>query len=47
MRKSHIDYIREMVEGIKIGEIPIIPPDRFFEYQPPLDGIQEKFRVRF
>ncbi|EKR25784.1 hypothetical protein LEP1GSC087_0419 [Leptospira interrogans serovar Bataviae str. L1111] len=42
MRKSHIDYIREMVEGIKIGEIPIIPPDRFFEYQPPLDGIQEK-----
>ncbi|EQA62233.1 LIC10173 family protein [Leptospira alexanderi] len=42
MRKSHIDYIREMVEGIQIGETVLIPPDRFFEYQPPLDGIQER-----
>ncbi|EMO65296.1 hypothetical protein LEP1GSC132_0279 [Leptospira kirschneri str. 200803703] len=42
MRKSHIDYIREMVESIRINGNVVIPSDRFFEYQPPLDGIQEK-----
>ncbi|EMF79936.1 hypothetical protein LEP1GSC188_1433 [Leptospira weilii serovar Topaz str. LT2116] len=42
MRKSHIDYVREMVEGIRIDGNAVIPPDRFFEYQPPLDTIQEK-----
>ncbi|WP_061246737.1 LIC10173 family protein [Leptospira noguchii] len=42
MRKSHIDYIREMVENIRIESNVMIPPDRFFEYQPPLDEIQEK-----
>ncbi|MBW9233584.1 hypothetical protein JQK62_14945 [Leptospira santarosai] len=42
MRKSHIDYIREMVESIRIEGNVVFPPDRFFEYQPPLDEIQEK-----
>ncbi|TGM88497.1 LIC10173 family protein [Leptospira licerasiae] len=42
MRRTHIDYLRSMVEGLVQGEDFVIPSDRFFEYQPPLDSIQEK-----
>lgn len=31
-----------MVESIRIDGSAMIPPDRFFEYLPPLDQIQEK-----
>lgn len=42
MRKSHIDFLREMVTNIEIAETIVFPPDKFFEYQPPLDQIEEK-----
>lgn len=42
MRRTHIDYLRDMVEGLLQGEDPVINADQFFEYQPPLDAIQEQ-----
>ncbi|MDI7196297.1 LIC10173 family protein [Leptospira santarosai] len=42
MRKSHIDFLREMATSIEVDETILFPPEKFFEYQPPLDQIEEQ-----